>query len=294
MSITQDLIDILSLEKLEHGLYRGKSQNLVGKRVFGGQVLGQALLAASYTTDRPAHSMHAYFLFAGDINAPIIYQVESLRDGKSFVSRSVKAIQHGRTIFQAMVSFAPREEGLQFQVAEPHYPQVDELPSEEQLKKQMIASVPENYRQAFLRQRHIETVPINPTHPFEPQVDVPNQAYYFKTWDTIPSHSSVHDDNALHQAIIAFCSDYSLMTTCLRPHGLSWLSPSLQVASLDHTIYFHHPMRADEWLLYDMDATQTASSRGLSYGRIWQNGRLVCSTVQEGLVRLRDLDFSQG
>lgn len=289
-SLTQELIDLLTLERIEDGIYRGQSKNLVGKRVFGGQVLGQALRAAAYTTDRPAHSLHAYFLFAGDVNAPIVYQVERLRDGKSFVSRSVKAIQHGRTIFQAMISFAHAEEGLNYQIAEPDYPKPEQLKSEEELKSSMINFVPENYRQAFLRRRHIEIIPVNPSNPFDAQPEAPSQAHYLRTWDKITGE---HDQIAMHQAIAAFCSDFTLMTTCLRPHGLSWISPSLQSASIDHTIYFHHPFRADDWLLHDMEATQTASSRGLNFGRIWQNGQLVCSTVQEGLIRLREIDLSR-
>lgn len=288
--LTQELIDLLTLEHLEEGLYRGQSKNLVGKRVFGGQVLGQALRAASYTTDRPAHSMHAYFLFGGDVSLPIIYQVERLRDGKSFVSRNVKAIQRGRVIFQAMVSFANEEEGLNYQMDEPDYLAPDQLKSEEELKQAVINFIPENMRKAFSRRRHIEITPINPTNPFDPQPEAPSQAHYMRTWDKIPSEVN---DVSLHQAIVAFCSDFTLMTTALRPHGLSYLSPNLQCASIDHTLYFHKPFRADEWLLHDMDATQSAASRGLNFGRIWQNGQLVCSTVQEGLIRLREIDLGR-
>lgn len=290
VTLTEELIDLLSLERLEEGLYRGKSKNLVGKRVFGGQVLGQALRAASYTTDRPAHSMHAYFLFGGDINAPIIYQVEKLRDGKSFVSRSVQAIQHGRVIFQAMVSFANPEEGLNYQIAEPNYTAPELLRSEEELKQKFIHYVPENIRQAFMRRRHIEITPVNPMNPFEPQPEAPSQAHYMRTWDKIAAE---HDEVALHQAIAAFCSDFTLMTTAMRPHGLSYLSPNIQCASIDHAIYFHRPFRADEWLLHDMEATQSAASRGLNFGKIWQNGQLVCSTVQEGLIRMREIDLGR-
>lgn len=291
MHLTQELIDILTLEKLEEGLYRGKSQNLVGKRVFGGQVLGQALRAASYTTDRPAHSMHAYFLFAGDVHAPIIYQVQKLRDGKSFVSRNVTALQHGQIIFQAMISFVAPEDGLEFQSPAPDYEPADQLLSEEALKQNILSTVPETYRTAFLRKRHVELVPVHPSNPFEPKVEPANQAHYFKTWQKIDAE---YDQISLHQAIVAFCSDYTLMTTALRPHGLSWLSPNLQVASLDHALYFHHPVRADEWILHDMSASQSASSRGLNFGKMWQNGKLVCSTVQEGLIRLQELDLGRG
>ncbi|MEB3796205.1 MULTISPECIES: acyl-CoA thioesterase II [unclassified Acinetobacter] len=286
-ALTQELVELLTLEKLEENIYRGISRNLVGKRVFGGQVLGQALRAASYTTDRPAHSMHAYFLYGGDINAPIIYEVDRLRDGKSFVSRQVRAIQHGRVIFSAMVSFANPEEGLNYQLSEPEYPAPETLKSESELKEGILNFVPENVRASFMRERHVEIRPIDPVNPFQPQPEAPFNAHYIRTHDRIPKQL---DDIALHQAIVAFYSDFTLMTTALRPHGLSYISPSLQCASIDHAIYFHRPLRADEWMLYDMEATVSAASRGLNFGRMWQNGQLVCSTVQEGLIRLREIE----
>lgn len=286
-ALTQELVELLTLEKLEENIYRGMSRNLVGKRVFGGQVLGQALRAASYTTDRPAHSLHAYFLYGGDINAPIIYEVDRLRDGKSFVSRQVRAIQHGRVIFSAMVSFANPEEGLNYQHQEPEYPAPETLKSENELKQGILNFVPENVRASFMRERHVEIRPIDPVNPFQPQPEAPYNAHYIRTHDRIPKQL---DDIALHQAIVAFYSDFTLMTTALRPHGLSYISPSLQCASIDHAIYFHRPLRADEWMLYDMEATVSAASRGLNFGRMWQNGQLVCSTGQEGLIRLREIE----
>lgn len=286
-ALTQELVELLTLEKLEENIYRGISRNLVGKRVFGGQVLGQALRAASYTTDRPAHSLHAYFLYGGDINAPIIYEVDRLRDGKSFVSRQVRAIQHGRVIFSAMVSFANPEEGLNYQHPEPDYPAPEALKSESELKEGILNFVPENVRASFIRERHVEIRPIDPVNPFQPQPEAPFNAHYIRTHDRIPKQL---DDISLHQAIVAFYSDFTLMTTALRPHGLSYISPSLQCASIDHAIYFHRPLRADEWMLYDMEATVSAASRGLNFGRMWQNGQLVCSTVQEGLMRLREIE----
>ena len=286
-NLTQELVDLLTLEKIEEHIFRGQSRNLVGKRVFGGQVLGQALRAASYTTDRPAHSLHAYFLFGGDVNAPIIYEVEKLRDGKSFVSRQVRAIQHGRVIFTAMVSFAGEEEGLNYQIAEPEYPAVESLKNEAELKKQLVEFVPENVRASFMRDRHVELRPVMPVNPFQPQPEAPSYAHYVRTHDKLDM--SV-DEIALHQSIAAFYSDFTLMTTALRPHGLSYLTPNLQCASIDHAMYFHKPFRVDEWMLYDMDATISASSRGLNFGRMWQNGQLVCSTTQEGLIRLREIE----
>lgn len=287
-ALTQELVELLSLEKLEENIFRGQSRNLVGKRVFGGQVLGQALRAASYTTDRPAHSLHAYFLFAGDVNAPIIYHVDRIRDGKSFISRQVRAIQHGRTIFMCMVSFSHPEEGLNYQTDAPDYPAVDSLKSEQQLKQGFIEFVPENVRASFMRERHIEIRPaVDVGNIFYPQPEAPVYAHYLRTHDKLTQDV---DSVALHQAIAAFYSDFTLMTTALRPHGLSYLSPSLQCASIDHAMYFHKPFRADEWMLYDMEATISSSSRGLNFGRMWQNGELVCSTTQEGLIRLREIE----
>lgn len=286
-ALTQELVELLSLEKLEENIYRGMSRNLVGKRVFGGQVLGQALRAASYTTNRPAHSLHAYFLYGGDVNAPIIYEVDRLRDGKSFVSRQVRAIQHGRIIFTAIISFAEPEEGLNYQIAEPEYPAAEKLKNEAELIKQLVEFIPENVRASFTRDRHVEIRPVMPVNPFQPQPEAPSYAHYIRTHGEIPTEL---DEISLHQAIAAFYSDFTLMTTALRPHGLSYLSPSLQCASIDHAMYFHKPFRVDDWMLYDMDATVSASSRGLNFGRMWQNGELVCSTTQEGLIRLREIE----
>lgn len=287
-SLTQELIELLTLERLEENLFRGQSRNIVGKRVFGGQVLGQALRAASYTTDRPAHSLHAYFLYGGDVNAPIIYDVQRIRDGKSFTNRQVNAIQHGRVIFTAMVSFAEPEQGLEYQIHQPDYPAVETLKNEKELKTGMIEFVPENVRNFFMRDRHVEIRPINLQNPFKPEPSEAVNAHYLRTHEPI---SEEQDSIALHQAIVAFYSDFILMTTALRPHGLSLMTPNLQCASIDHTIYFHRPLRADDWVLYDIEATTSTSSRGLNFGKMWQNGQLVASTVQEGLMRLREIEM---
>ncbi len=286
-ALTQELVELLNLEKLEEHIFRGQSRNLVGKRVFGGQVLGQALRAASYTADRPANSLHAYFLYGGDVNAPIIYEVDRIRDGQSFLSRQVRAIQHGRTIFMAMVSFAKPENGLEYQIQEPEYPAPESLKSEQELKQSIINFIPENVRASFMRPRLVEIRPIDPSNPFHPQPEAPNYAHYLRTHEKLPAEL---DEIALHQSIAAFYSDFTLMTTALRPHGLNYLTPSLQIASIDHAIYFHKPFRVDDWMLYDMDATVSSNARGLNFGRMWQNGELVCSTTQEGLMRLREIE----
>jgi acyl-CoA thioesterase-2 len=283
--LTQELIDVLTLEKIEEDLFRGQSRNFVGNRVFGGQVLGQALRAASLTTDgRPAHSLHAYFLNAGDIAAPIVYQVDRLRDGRSFVSRQVRAIQYGKLIFTMLVSFAPIEEGLNFQIDMPVVPEPESLKSEQELKKLIAPFLPEKVRANLMRERQVEIRPINPTNPFAPVPEAPTRAHWMRVPTQLP------DDPSLHQSIIAFSSDFSLMGAGLMPHGVSFMTPSLQAASIDHSMHFHRPARADDWLLYDMDATVTANARGLNFGRMWQNGQLVVSTNQEGLMRLRETE----
>lgn len=282
-----ELLDILDLEKLEEDLFRGRSYNFVGKRVFGGQVLGQALRAAGLTTDRPAHSLHAYFLHAGDIHAPIVYRVERLRDGKSFVSRQVHAIQHGKVIFSAMVSFAQPETGLDYQLEMPEVPAAESLRPEQELKQAISHFLPENVRANFMRERHVEMRHINPSNPFAPQPEAPARAHWMRVSDP---EGHIGDEPALHQAMVAFASDYALMGTGLMPHGISFMTPNLQAASLDHSIYFHRPVRADEWLLYDMKAPVTSAARGLNHGQMWQNGQLVVSTVQEGLMRLRETE----
>ncbi len=283
MELARELIEVLTLEKIEEDLFRGQSHNFVGNRVFGGQVLGQALRAASLTTDgRPAHSLHAYFLSAGDIAAPIVYQVDRLRDGRSFVSRQVRAIQHGKLIFTMLVSFAPIEEGLNFQVDMPVVPEPESLQTEQELKQLIAPFLPEKMRATVMRERQVEIRPINPTNPFAPVPQAPERAHWMRLPIRLP------DDPSLHQAIIAFASDFSLMGAALMPHGISFMTTSLQGASIDHSMYFHRPARADEWLLYDMDATVSASARGINFGRMWQDGQLVISTTQEGLMRLRE------
>ncbi|GAC1376349.1 MAG: acyl-CoA thioesterase II [Aquirhabdus sp.] len=283
LQLTKELVEILTLEKIEEDFYRGQSRNFVGNRVFGGQVLGQALRAASLTTDgRPAHSLHAYFLNAGDIAAPIVYHVDRLRDGRSFVSRQVRAVQYGKVIFTMLVSFAPIEEGLNFQVEMPVVPEAESLKTEQELKAMIAPFMPEKMRATIMRERQVEIRPINPTNPFAPVPEAPTRAHWMRVPNRLP------DDPNLHQAIIAFCSDFSLMGTGLMPHGVSFMTTSLQAASIDHSMYFHRPARADEWLLYDMNATVTANARGMNFGRMWQDGQLVISTNQEGLMRLRE------
>lgn len=286
--LVTELLDVIQLEKLEDNLYRGISRDFVGKRVFGGQVLAQALMAASLTTDRPCHSIHSYFLRGGDINAPIVYQVEHLRDGRSIQSRQVKAIQFGKVIFSAIASFADFEEGLNYQTDEPSHPAADTLPNEQTIKKNIEAMVPEKMRARFMRQRHIEITPVKVRNIFAPKVQEPEQAVWLRVDDEAKLLPALEEDYRVHQAILAFTTDFMLLGTSLLPHGISFISePKLQAATIDHTIHFHRPLDVSQWYLHDMYCDVTSSTRGLNHGKIWQDGKLVVSTQQESLIRVR-------
>lgn len=284
-NVMQEVLDLLELEVIEAGLFRGQSRNLVGKNVFGGQVLGQALMAAGRTVEgRLAHSMHAYFLRAGDTTAPIVYQVENIRDGKSFATRNVKAIQHGEIIFTLSASFAVHEEGLEHQVEMPKVAGPDGIPSETELRQKIAAMIPEKIRAVFVRERPIEIRPINPVNPFAPVKQEAVRQQWMRAQNRLP------DDPFLHQCILAFASDFALMGTAMLPHGVSFLQNNMQAASLDHAMWFHRDFRVDEWLLYEMDSPNASASRGMNFGRIFtQDGKLVATTAQEGLMRLREV-----
>lgn len=284
-NVMQEVLDLLDLEILEAGLFRGQSCNIVGKNVFGGQVLGQALMAAGRTVEgRLAHSLHAYFLRAGDTTAPIVFQVERIRDGKSFATRNVKAIQHGEIIFILSASFAVAEEGLEHQAVMPAVDGPDGIPSETDLRRKIAPMIPEKIRAAFERERPIEIRPINPVNPFAPVKQEATRYQWMRAQERLP------DDLLLHQCILAFASDFALMGTAMLPHGVSFMQNNMQAASLDHAMWFHRDFRIDEWLLYEMEAPNASRSRGMNFGRIFaQDGRLVASVAQEGLMRLREV-----
>ena len=284
-NVMQEVLDLLELEVIEAGLFRGQSRNLVGKNVFGGQVLGQALMAAGRTVEgRLAHSMHAYFLRAGDTTAPIVYQVESIRDGKSFATRNVKAIQHGEIIFTLSASFAVHEEGLEHQSDMPQVAGPEGIPSETELRQKIAPMIPEKIRAVFVRERPIEIRPINPVNPFAPVKQEAVRHQWMRAQNPLP------DDPLLHQCILAFASDFALMGTAMLPHGVSFMQNNMQAASLDHAMWFHRDFRVDEWLLYEMDSPNASASRGMNFGRIFtQDGKLVATVAQEGLMRLREV-----
>ena len=280
----RELLDILQLEPLEQNLFRGQTRATGQRSIFGGLVAGQALMAASRSvpTDRPVHSLHAYCLRAGDFNLPIIYEVDRIRDGGSFTTRRVNAIQHGKAIFSLAASFAVEEEGVEHQSDMPEVPAPDTLESDEPARRRVAENIPEPFRKAFLQERPVEFRPVQPRNPF----DSSPQPAQRMTWFRVPETLEV--DQAMHRVLLTFCSDFGLMGTAMLPHGMHFFQPQLQAASLDHAMWFHRPLRADEWLLYCTDSPCAAGARGINRGLIYaEDGTLVASVAQEGLMRLR-------
>ncbi|HXG78985.1 MAG TPA: acyl-CoA thioesterase II [Methyloceanibacter sp.] len=280
----EQLLSILDLEPLEVNLFRGLSPQVGWQRVFGGQVIGQALVAASRTVDgRRAHSLHAYFLRAGDPSVPIIYEVDRIRDGQSFTTRRVVAIQHGQAIFSMAASFHKDEPGLQHQIKMPDVPPPEALPSEAELKEKLIGRVPEPVKAYWQRERPIEIRPADLSRYFSPENLAPTQHVWIK------ATGSLSDDLSLHQCVLAYASDFTLLDTALIAHGRFIFDPELMLASLDHAIWFHRPFRADEWLLYAQDSPSSGAGRAFCRGTLFtREGELVASTAQEGLVRQRN------
>jgi acyl-CoA thioesterase II len=277
-----DLLDHLTLERLEEDRFQGESRSLGGKSVFGGQVLGQALLAADATVEgRRAHSLHAYFLLAGDPNAPIVYEVERIRDGRSFATRRVVAVQHGRRIFNMAVSFQVAEEGLDHHLPMPDVPGPEGLLSGPELYRQIADRLPEKRRESLIAERPIDLRPVQPRDLLNPERRPPQRQVWFRAAGALP------DDPVLHQAMLAYASDFTLLGTALFPHGLSFFNPGVQALSLDHAMWFHRPFRMDEWLLYSMDSPSASAGRGLGRGSIFtRDGLLIASVAQEGVIRL--------
>jgi acyl-CoA thioesterase-2 len=278
------LIRQLDLEQLEVNLFRGQSRDMWGPRVFGGQVIGQALVAAERTIEgRLPHSLHAYFLLPGDVDAPIVYQVERIRDGRSFSARRVQAVQHGRPILSMIASFQSPEGGLEHSAPMPDVPPPEALRPSSELGRGWLARagpVPRQVEEALLAPGAIEFRPVEPLNPLDPSPGEPRQSVWFRAVDRVP------DDPRLHRCILAYASDYHLVGTALRPHGRSWLQRSMIVASIDHALWFHRDARVDDWLLYSMDTPSAQNARGLARGLIFDSGgRLVASVAQEGLMR---------
>jgi acyl-CoA thioesterase-2 len=277
-----EVLALLDLEKVEENIFRGSSPQGLMQRVFGGQVLGQALMAATRTVvrERLCHSFHAYFLRPGDPRLPILYEVDRSRDGGSFTARRVVAIQHGAQIFTLAASFQKAEPGYEHQSEMPDVPPPESL-ADEQAVRRADPALPDALRDWLGRPRPFEARPVILDGPG----DRPPRPPFDNLW--LRARAPLPDDPALHRALLAFASDMSLLDTSLLPHGKSIFS-NVQVASLDHAMWFHRPFRADEWLLYAQDSPSASGARGFNRGAIYKrDGTLVASVAQEGLIRPR-------
>lgn len=280
----EQLLDILDLEKLEHNLYRGRSPQVEWQRVFGGQTIAQALVAAQRTVDaeRHVHSLHGYFMRPGDIKVPILYQVDRLRDGLSFATRRVTAVQHGQAIFSLEASFQVVEGGLDHQIAMP-----DDIPAPETLRSQRellqtLADIPAAVRRFWARERPLDIRPVNLEHYSSRDRLPPRQNVWIRLNGPVP------DDARLRPVLLAYLSDMTLLDTSTFAHGRGLFDPDIQAASLDHAMWFHRAHRLDDWLLYSQDSPSTSGARGFSRGAIYaRDGTLIASVAQEGLIRLR-------
>lgn len=283
MQSLQKVMALLDLEEIEQNHYRATSPSEGWQRVYGGQVIGQALVAAAKTVEPPrhAHSLHGYFLRAGDTSIPILYKVDRLRDGRSFTTRRVTAMQNGEAIFAMSISFQVPEEGLSHQVPMPVAPEPDSLPDEEDLRATQAADWPAEMSAMFERSSAIQIRHVDPQDLLHPQPAEPKQICWMRSREALP------DDPRLHQCVLAYLSDWSLLDTATRPHAVSYLQDNVQMASLDHAMWFHRPFRADQWLLYVQDSPSASGARGFNRGLVYnQAGELVASTTQEGLMRL--------
>jgi acyl-CoA thioesterase-2 len=283
-SAVKEMLEILDLEPLDINLFRGRSPQVGWQRVYGGQVIGQALVAAVRTVDaaRPPHSMHAYFLLPGDPKVPIIYDVDPIRDGKSFTTRRVTARQHGHPIFSMLASFHADEPGLEHQATMPDVPPPEKLPNESEMREKMLPVMPDPVRRYYERERPIEMRPVEFARYGGKKLPEGRFHIWIRTTDRLP------DDPAIHQCVLAYASDMTLLDAALAPHGRTLFEQEFMAASLDHALWLHRPFRADDWLLYAQDSPNMHGSRGFSRGLIFtRDGTLVASVAQEGLVRQR-------
>ncbi len=276
-----DLLRQFDLERLEVNLFRGESRDIGSPQVFGGQVLGQALTAAYATVEgRVVHSLHAYFLRRGDFNMPIVYQVDRSRDGGSFSSRRVIAIQNGEQIFTFAASFQAPEEGIDHQIDMPNVPPPESLPDAHQPPEDILARLPDKLRSFLLRERPFEFRMVQEVDFINPKPAPPLQQIWVRSLGRLP------DDDHIHRCLLAYVSDYNLLNTATLPHGRSYLTGDLLLASIDHAMWFHRSFRLDDWLLYSMDSPSASGARGFARGSFFdRSGRLVASTAQEGLTR---------
>ena len=282
--VTRKLVALLDVAPLGDDHFSAESDDLGFPNVFGGQVLGQALMSASRTVEsRLAHSLHAYFLRPGNPHRGIDYEVQRVRDGGTFTVRRVIARQDEREILTAMVSFQVAEAGFEHQLDCPDAPDPETLTSEQRLREGIASLIPEERREQMMKERAIEIRPVDPVDPLKPDVRPPHRQSWFRAQGELP------DDPVLHRAMLAYASDFGLLATSMQPHGLGFSTPGMQVASLDHAIWFHRPLRMDEWLLYDMDSPSASFGRGMNRGTVFsRDGGLVASVAQEALIRQRE------
>ncbi len=283
--VLDELLSLLQLEQIEETIFRGQSQDLGFPKVFGGQVMGQALSAAKQTVpaERGLHSFHCYFLRPGNVKKPIIYEVDRSRDGRSFTSRRVVAIQSGTPIFHMSLSFQEDEKGLEHQL--PVIPDVaapENVVSELEQVRQLASMIPEDLRDKLTSERPIDIRPVNAPNMLKPEPMEPIRHVWLRANGELP------DDPRIHKYLLAYASDFSFIGTALNPHGVNFWNRRLKVASIDHAMWFHKPFRMDEWLLYSIDSPMAAGGRGFVRGQIFnRQGELVASTVQEGLIRTK-------
>ncbi|MDC0611349.1 acyl-CoA thioesterase II [Vibrio sp.] len=280
-----NLLELLTLEKLEENLFRGNSEHIGLPQVFGGQVIGQALSASRYTVpeDRTVHSMHCYFLYPGDPEKPIIYDVDKLRDGRSFSTRRVKAIQNGRPIFYLTASYHGDTPGFEHQNTMPNIPGPENYSSERELIESVAHLLPKKFAESFTQEKAIEVRPVNVVNPIKPEKTEAKQYLWIKATGELP------DNQLIHQYLLGYASDWGFLTTALHPHGVSLMTPNFQVATIDHSIWFHRPFKMDEWLLFAIESPTASNTRGLVRGEIYnQQGVLVASAVQEGVMRYKN------
>ena len=283
-NVLEELLTLLKLEKIEANIFRGQSQDLGFGNVYGGQVLGQALSAASQTVPdgRHAHSLHGYFLRAGDATQPIVYTVDCIRDGKSFTTRRVVAVQKGRAIFSMAASFQIDEPGFDHQDEMPEVQGPDGLEAEIELFRKLADHLPSGTREKLLCEKPIEFRYVDPIDFLKPEKRPPQKYVWFRSISPLP------DDRAVHQYLLAYASDFGLVGTSLYPHGRTFWDPKMQMASLDHAMWFHRDFQMDDWLLYAMQSPSASRARGLAIGRIFtRDGHLAATVSQEGLIRYR-------
>ena len=283
-ALLNELVALLTLEQIDVGLFRGQSQDLGLPQVFGGQVIGQALAAAQQTVspDRAVHSFHCYFLRPGDVHKGIVYDVEVIRDGRSYTTRRVKAMQHGRAIFYMTASFHGLETGCEHQLPMPNIAGPENYPSEQQLARQFADRLPAAIREKYLQQMPIEFRLATPFNTLDPAPCPPLRHVWLR------ADGQLSDDLNGHRYLLAYASDFHFLPTATQPHGLSFMQPQVQMASIDHAMWFHRPLRCDEWLLYQVESTTASAGRALVRGQFFnQQGQLVASTMQEGVFRIR-------